>query len=215
MQWVWPSSLSYETRHEVLKRFTLRLAEAWAAFDVPGHPLESGHAFQEQVLPDLFAELNGDASGQGGAVPWLAALVCCSPFDLALHDAYGQMHRSPVYDLYGPPYVQHDLARYLASAADSDVEFEGTYPCDFLSSARARSLFAWHLVGGLDPLDASELAGDEPDDGYPVTLQEWVRRDGLRCLKVKLRGVDADWDYRRLVRAVSYTHLTLPTTPYV
>ena len=30
VQWVWPSSLSYETRHDVLKRFTLRLAEAWA-----------------------------------------------------------------------------------------------------------------------------------------------------------------------------------------
>jgi L-alanine-DL-glutamate epimerase-like enolase superfamily enzyme len=30
-------------------------------------------------------------------------------------------------------------------------------------------------------------------------LEDWIRRDGLRCLKVKLRGNDADWDYARLL----------------
>ena len=24
-------------------------------------------------------------------MPWLAALVCCSPYDIALHDAYGNL----------------------------------------------------------------------------------------------------------------------------
>ena len=55
---------------------------------------------------------------------------------------------------------------------------------------------AWHLVGGLDALEESELTGQEPDDGYPVLLEDWIRRDGLKCLKVKLRGNDAGWDYR-------------------
>jgi L-alanine-DL-glutamate epimerase-like enolase superfamily enzyme len=59
---------------------------------------------------------------------------------------------------------------------------------------------AWHLVGGKDPIDPSELTGTEPDDGYPVLLRDWVRRDGLKCLKVKLRGDDPAWDYDRLVR---------------
>jgi hypothetical protein len=49
-------------------------------------------------------------------------------------------------------------------------------------------------------LDASELSGDEPDDGYPVVLGDWIERDGLTCLKVKLRGNDEAWDYERLVR---------------
>jgi L-alanine-DL-glutamate epimerase-like enolase superfamily enzyme len=44
----------------------------------------------------------------------------------------------------------------------------------------------------------SELTGDEPDDGYPVHLEEWIEADGLNCLKIKLRGNDADWDYERL-----------------
>lgn len=59
----------------------------------------------------------------------------------------------------------------------------------------------WHLVGGADPRDASELTGREPADGYPVLLADWIRRDGLRCLKTKLRGCDAAWDYQRLVAA--------------
>jgi len=59
---------------------------------------------------------------------------------------------------------------------------------------------AWHLVGGKDLLDASELTGNEPDDGFPVLLPDWIHRDGLTCLKVKLRGNDAKWDYDRLVK---------------
>ena len=55
-------------------------------------------------------------------------------------------------------------------------------------------------MGGLDPLDESELTGDEPDDGYPVLLGDWIERDGLRCLKIKLRGNDPEWDYARTVK---------------
>lgn len=55
-------------------------------------------------------------------------------------------------------------------------------------------------MGGLDPLDETELSGQEPDDGYPLLLADWIRRDGLFCLKVKLRGNDAAWDYARLAR---------------
>lgn len=90
VQWVWPGSLSYEERHEALKAFTLHLAEAWAHFDAAGHPLEIGHAFQAQVLPQLLDEFNR-ARGEGQTMPWLAALVCTSAFDIALHDAYGML----------------------------------------------------------------------------------------------------------------------------
>jgi hypothetical protein len=58
---------------------------------------------------------------------------------------------------------------------------------------------AWHLVGGKDLLSEGELTGAEPDDGYPVLLPDWIRRDDLSCLKVKLRGDDIKWDYNRLV----------------
>ena len=59
---------------------------------------------------------------------------------------------------------------------------------------------AWHLVGGLDPLSASELTGNEPSDGHPILLEDWIERDGLTCLKIKLRGTDSGWDWDRLER---------------
>jgi len=180
------------------------LAEAWAGFDVYGHPIEVGYAFQQRVLPGLLGELNQERSadgdpGSGEPMPWLAALICCSAFDIALHDAYGVLHGKPVYELYGPPYMNEDLSHYLSPADGVGVSFEDKYPRDFFAEMPQR-LPAWHLVGGLDLLTNADLDGSEPDDGYPVVLEDWITRDGLKCLKVKLRGTDAAWDYERLVR---------------
>jgi L-alanine-DL-glutamate epimerase-like enolase superfamily enzyme len=132
-------------------------------------------------------------------MPWLAALVCCSAFDVALHDAYGQLLNRPVYSTYNAQYMNLDLAHFLDSAPEANVSFTGRYPADFLETPAGR-LPAWHLVGGKDLLDVSELTGSEPQDGYPVLLADWIERDGLTCLKVKLRGNDAAWDYDRLVQ---------------
>ena len=157
-----------------------------------------GHAFLSQRLPDLAERFNAARPGEE-PLPWLAALVCCAAFDLALHDAYGQALGVPVYDTYRPPYLTTDLAAYLTPAPGSGVDFGGQYPADYLVPPPAR-LPAWHLVGGRDPLEPADLEGGEPEDGYPVLLRDWIRRDGLTCLKVKLRGDDAPWDYERLVR---------------
>lgn len=200
VQWVWPSHLPYEPRHQVLKQCCLDLARAWTQFDAWGHALEVGSDFQEQVLPGLLKEWNRRAEGHPGPLPWLAALVCCSPFDLALHDAYGRLCGRPIYETYHAEFMNRDLAAFLESEESAPAGFSGRFPCDYLESSPPRRLRAWHLVGGLDPLDASDLTGSEPQDGYPVLLQDWIRRDGLSCLKVKLRGTDAAWDWQRLVR---------------
>ena len=132
-------------------------------------------------------------------MPWLAALVCCSVFDQAIHDAYGNSLQRPVYETYGPEFINRDLSAFLQPAADADVSFKGKCVRDFLLPKRLDRLPAWHLVGGLDLLDKSELTGSEPDDGYPVLLDDWIQRDGLKCLKVKLRGNNAEWDFQRMV----------------
>ncbi|MBN1583349.1 MAG: hypothetical protein JXA89_21750 [Anaerolineae bacterium] len=199
VQWVWPSALSYSERHMVLKQFCLVLAEAWASFDRVGHPIEVGHAFQKHVLPGLLAEMNQKRGSDVEPMPWLAALVCCSAFDIALHDAFGMLHQTPVYLCYGSDFMNDDLAHFLTPAAGTEVAFSGLYPQDFLDFPRPQRLPAWHLVGGLDLLNSSELTDGEPDDGYPVVLPDWIERDGLTCLKVKLCGNDPAWDYERLV----------------
>ncbi len=198
VQWVWPSDLSYETRHEALKSFCGVLARAWASFDRAGHPMETGHAFLEDALPGLLNSFNAERAGV--EMPWLAALVCCSAFDIALHDAYGRLHGVPVYSTYNDHWMNTDLSAYLRPAAGSGVSFQGLHPEDFLELPRKDSLPAWHLVGGKDWIDPAEDDGTAPEDGYPVLLRDWIRRDGLKCLKVKLRGNDAPWDYERLLR---------------
>jgi L-alanine-DL-glutamate epimerase-like enolase superfamily enzyme len=94
--------------------------------------------------------------------------------------------------------MNRDLACYLSPAVNTDVSFRGKYPADFLSARRVR-LPAWHLVGGADLIEPAELTGSEPNDGYPILLRDWVQRDGLKCLKIKLRGDNAAWDYGRVV----------------
>jgi len=199
VQWVWPGVLSYEERHAAMQDFTLNLASVWQAFDHSGHPLEIGHAFQDQVLARLLAEFNAQRKN-AEPMPWLAALVCCSAFDIALHDAYGILHQKPVYETYNAQFMTQDLAHFLEPAEGSTLSFAGKYPAEFLVKPAPQHLMAWHLVGGLDWLDASEKTKAAPDDGYPVLLPEWIKRDGLKCLKVKLRGNDASWDYDRLVQ---------------
>ena len=203
VQWVWPSATAYEERHAALKAFCLELADLWASIRTRGHPIELGHGFLETVLPGWLQGFNQRHRRGREPMPWLAALVCCSPFDLAVHDAYGQLHGCPTYETYHAGFMNRDLGCYLRSAQQSGVSFQGKYPADFLTARRSDSLVAWHLVGGLDLLEAAELTGKEPDDGYPVLLEDWIRRDGLKCLKVKLRGNDAEWDWSRLVRVGS------------
>ncbi len=195
VQWVWPSALPYETRHRALKAFCEKLASAWMRFELPGHPLVLGHRFQEAVLTGLHKASRGETD----PLPWLAALVCNSPFDIALHDAFGKLAGRPVYQTYGPEFLEADLSQFLQPAHGSPASFVHRFASDFLLARPAVSLPAWHLVGGLDLLDSSELRGDEPQDGHPVVLTDWIERDGLKCLKVKLRGTDADWDFSRLI----------------
>lgn len=197
VSWVWPSELSYETRQEALQEFTLQLARTWLDVEASGHPLEVGHAFTEEALPRLLQRFNA-TRGNNDQVPWLAALVCCSAFDIALHDAYGNLNAVPIYETYNATFMHRDLASYLAPAHDASVSFAGKYPADFFAP-RKNNLPAWHLVGGKDPVEPHELTGAEPNDGYPVLLKDWIQRDGLRCLKIKLCGNDSDWDYDRIV----------------
>ena len=198
VQWVWPSTLGYEERHAALKDFCVQLAGEWKSFPESGHALEIGHAFILRRLPDVLARANA-ARAPREQMPYLAALVCCSAFDLALHDAYGVCAGRRVYETYTREFMNRDLATYLTPAGGAKVSFLGRYPADYLTAPAAR-LPAWHLVGGKDLLDAEELTGAEPEDGYPVLLADWIRTDGLTCLKIKLRGDDAAWDLARLER---------------
>jgi len=199
IQWAWPSDLPYTSRLGALKKLCLEIAQSWVRSDVAGHPMELGYAFQLKVLPELLRRCNSELDR--GSMPNLAALVAASAFDIALHDAYGILLGVDTYRTYTPEYMNHDLATYLEPEPNSNVNFHGKYPSDFVSQVAAQQLPVWHLVGGLDPLSKDDMNGAPlPVDGYPVLLSDWIVADGLKCLKVKLRGNDSAWDFERLIR---------------
>jgi len=207
VQWVWPSSLSYELRLQVLKDFCQVLAQAYAQFPARGHALEIGAVFLHTALPKLLAAFNQSLPPHV-VLPHLAALVCASAFDLALHDAYGVVHEVPTYQTYTTPWLNHDLSAYLTPAEDCpEISFTGRYPVHYFRPTIPTELLAWHLVGGLDYLTKAEAGQNRLNDGHPSSLDEWIERDGLKALKIKLRGNDAAWDYQRLA---AVARLALP-----
>jgi L-alanine-DL-glutamate epimerase-like enolase superfamily enzyme len=191
--WVWPSQISYSEREGLLKDFCLQLSSTLLECGLSGHPMEMGYDFIEGPLHEMLDAVNASRE-ETARMPHLAALVCFSPFDIALHDAFAKANGVGVFDIYTDAFMTRDLARFYG-----DDRFEGQYPADYLVKPETKELPVWHLVGGLDPISEGDLTGSEPDDGYPVLLRDWIRSDGLNCLKVKLRGNDADWDYARLV----------------
>jgi L-alanine-DL-glutamate epimerase-like enolase superfamily enzyme len=191
--WVWPSSRSWTEREEAMRRYCIKLTTLFGD-GFQGHPMELGAHFIEHAMPGARNEIN-TLLGKNDPLPELAALVGFSPFDLATFDAYGKLHGRPVFETLDSDLLSTDLAHFF----EGDRQFAGQYPAEFLRRAQ-NPIPVWHLVGGLDPLEPSDLTGDEPNDGYPILLRDWIRADGLKCLKIKLRGNDAEWDYDRLVR---------------
>ena len=190
--WAFPNpAIPHEVRdramRQVVERFCRRLADH-AGF---GHPL------------DIFLTVEGDLAGIGQAVsremelieplPYLASLVCASPADAALHDAFGLVNGISSYNGYGPDFVGHDLAAHLGP------DFRGRYLSDYIRPQMAAAVPVFHLVGGLDTLRAADVPASAPADGWPNSLDAWIQRDGLFCLKVKLRGTDLAWDLERTI----------------
>lgn len=199
VQWVWPSRQAYAPRLERMVAFTKLVAQKWVAQKEYGHPVEIGIDFQHEVLPQISAQFNQEHPLGDESLPYLGALLCCSIIDQGIHDAYGVLHNADIYQTYNPQFMTRDLSEFLTPAEGADVSFKGKFIADYLRRDPPARLAAWHLVGGVDPLVESDLKGDEPRDGIPVLLADWIRTDGLKCLKVKLRGNDAAWDFDRLV----------------
>src|SRR5690606_7156454 len=127
----------------------------------------------------------------GEEMPQLGALISASPIDHAAHDAFGHVNGSDSYSGYGPQYMGSDLARYLGP------DFQGVYPAQHLRQEFCADLPIFHLVGGLDLLQRSEVTADFPQDGIPNSLDSWIERDGVYCLKIKLQGRDLAWNLAR------------------
>ncbi|MBU0611026.1 MAG: hypothetical protein KKI08_24305, partial [Armatimonadetes bacterium] len=108
-----------------------------------------------------------------------------------------------------PDFMNYDLSQWCG------MDFLGKYPADYLHPTFKARLPIFHLVGGVDKLTRAEVTDQDPHDGLPVSLEEWIERDGLRCFKVKLRGNDNEWDVERtaaIAEVVTQTYARLGIT---
>jgi len=109
-----------------------------------------------------------------------------------MHDAFGKAHNLNCYLTYGPEFMSHDLAHYLAP------QFKGKFPSQYLLRAPKPWLWCNHSVSASDPLEAAEVK-KRLNDGLPQTLGEWMVADGLTHLKIKLDGNNLERDVARVL----------------
>jgi L-alanine-DL-glutamate epimerase-like enolase superfamily enzyme len=189
--WAFPSRrLGYEDTLAAMKALAERSARLVAGCTETGHPIDLACLLEpehERAAAEVSREL-----ALTEPIPRLAALVVASPFDAALHDAFGKAHGKSCYHTYGPDFLEHDLGHYLGA------EFKGLTLDRFVRRQPQPRMPLYHLVGALDPLTAADVR-QPVGDGLPETLGEWIVFNGLTHLKIKLNGDNLDWDVERVL----------------
>lgn len=213
--WAWPvSQAAHTAKNEVMRALFSAYGRLLLDYGDYGHPIE---IFKE-TEPSLH-RLNREICARltpGEEMPFLGALICASALDHAVHDAFGHANAIDSYHGYGPAFMDFDLSRYLGG------DYKGVYPTQFLRQDYAPAVPVFHLVGGLDLLRREEVDASWPADGIPNSLDDWIIRDGVFCLKIKLRGRDLDWDLARTMAVSDVYHTVratarpdLPARPYL
>ncbi len=202
--WAWPSHLLSDAQKlQAVLALMQRLVDWLHQEQCSGHPLEICHHLSEhraQLAKIVELEL-----ALPEPIPSLAQLLAGSPIEAALFDCQAKALQVSSYALLGPDFLSTDLEPYLGA------DYRGLYLEQFVSRSPRSSMPLYHLVGALDPLTSEELA-TPIIDGLPETLGQWIARDGLSHLKIKLAGDDFDWDMHRILQVdrVASAHAAKP-----
>jgi len=178
MAWAWPDQPRARAE-AVVRGMIADLRRRLIAATAPEDPFVAYH----RLLRPLLEETLQEQTALEGAhpIPELVASLVLAPFDIAWHDLFGLLYARPSWDLYRPPWISGDLAGICSSNRGAAIPLRGVYPSDIINLTPRSPLLAWHLVGISDPVG-------EPEN--PRDLSHWIRRDGLRALKVKVHGAD-------------------------
>ena len=189
--WSFPSKvIPYEGTLNAMKELAGKIAAITRGFTETAHPIEINHQLEPGYLKAA-AEVSA-ALKLATPIPKLCTQVTASPFDAALHDAFGKSLGQNCFRTNTPELIGHDLSRYL------NGDFKGESLQASLSAGPRDWVWLFHSVGGLDAVAESELK-ERVGDGMPETLGEWIRRDGLQRIKIKLQGENLEWDIARTV----------------
>jgi L-alanine-DL-glutamate epimerase-like enolase superfamily enzyme len=189
--WSFPSkTMSYDVTLGAMKALAERIEKITAGYKESGHPVELNRSLEPAYLAAASQVSIEQKLDQ--PIPKLCAVVTISPFDAAIHDAYGKLHGRNSFLTGGPEFLEHDLSRYLTP------DFAGQYLDRYVLPRPRPTMPLYHLVGALDPIFPSDVKSPV-GDGLPETLPEWILRDGLTHFKIKLNGEDLGWDIERVV----------------
>jgi L-alanine-DL-glutamate epimerase-like enolase superfamily enzyme len=189
--WSFPSQqLSYASTLGAMKALAERIAKITSQYSESGHPIDINTALEPTYLKAA-ADISRETQ-LAEPIPKLCTLVTASPFDAALHDAFGKLCGRSCYLTYGPDFMSHDLSHYLGR------DFKGELLDHFVQKSPKPHMPLYHLVGALDPLVESDIK-KRINDGLPETLGEWIDYNGLTHIKIKLNGNDLRWDIERVI----------------
>ncbi|MGH9325922.1 MAG: enolase C-terminal domain-like protein [Terriglobia bacterium] len=190
--WAFPSKImSYDTTLGAMKSLAQSIAQLTTGAKEFGHPIDINI-----TLEPLYLEAARKVTQElklAEPIPKLCTLVTASPFDAAVHDAFGKAHGLSSYRTCGPDFMAHDLSFYLGR------DFTGEALSSYLLMNPVPRLPVYHLVGAVDPIYPSDIK-KPVGDGLPETLSDWIRYNGLNHLKIKLNGNDLEWDVERVIR---------------
>jgi L-alanine-DL-glutamate epimerase-like enolase superfamily enzyme len=189
--WSFPSrDMSYDATLGAMKSLAERVAKITSGYKEFGHPIDINVALEPEYLKaadEVSKQLKLVAP-----IPKLCTLVTASPFDAAIHDAFGKVHNRSCYQTYGRDLMPRDLSNYL------NADFKGEYLDRHILPKPKPRIAMFHSVGGADAVAPSELK-ERLNDGLPETLAEWIEFNGLTHIKIKLQGEDLKWDIERTV----------------
>ena len=118
--WSFPSkTMSYDTTLNAMKVLAARIGKITNGYKEFGHPVDINWDLEPLYLKaadEVSQELKLEQP-----IPKLCTLVTGSPFDAAIHDAFGKLHDRSTYQTYGPDLMRHDLSKYIGP------EFKGEY----------------------------------------------------------------------------------------
>ena len=190
--WSFPSqTMSYDRTLNAMKQLAERISKLTGSYKEAGHPIDINTALEPEYLKaanEVSSQLTLDSP-----IPKLCTLVTASPFDAAIHDAFGKVHNLNCYHTYGPDFMAHDLSRYLGKM------FKGEFLERYVKKDPSERMLLFHSVGAGDPIVEADVK-TRLNDGLPETLPEWIRYNGLKGIKIKLNGEDLKADLERVAR---------------
>ncbi len=182
--------VTYDQSLEAMKQLAVEIRRITARFNQAAHPIDINQQLEPEYLRAAAALSRKLQLAE--AIPVLCTQVTASPFDAALHDAFGKANQINCYLGYGRQHMAHDLAHYVGA------EFRGEFLDRYVLKEPAPLIFLYHSVGASDPIIESDIR-QRIGDGLPETLGEWIARDQITHIKIKLNGADLKADVDRVV----------------